>query len=57
MYKNEIENHELFTRVKAEIRGAENYLIVGIDVGKLSHHAFFGMPTGRVLFILNTTLN
>lgn len=50
MYNNEIEKHQLFMKFKSEIRGSDKYLIIGIDVGKLSHYAFFGMPTGKVLF-------
>ena len=50
MYNNEIEKHRQFMKIKSEIRGSDKYLIVGIDVGKLSHHAFFGMPNGKVLF-------
>jgi len=50
MYNNEIERHRHFMKVKSEIRGSDRYLIVGIDVGKLSNYAFFGIPTGRVLF-------
>jgi len=35
-----------FKRIKAEIRGSTKYLIVGIDVAKDKHHAFFGTATG-----------
>ena len=36
--------------MKKEIRGSTEYLIVGIDVAKEKHHAFFGTATGKTLF-------
>jgi transposase len=39
----------LFKQMKASVRGSENYLLVGIDVAKNNHHAFFGTPNGRTL--------
>jgi len=39
-----------FRQLKKEIRGAEDYLIVGINVAKDKHHAFFGTATGKTLF-------
>ena len=41
--------YQQFCQFKAEIRGSREYLIVGIDVAKDKHHAFFGMATGRTL--------
>jgi transposase len=38
-----------FRQLKKEIRGSEQYLIVGIDVAKDKHHAFFGTATGKTL--------
>jgi len=38
-----------FRQVKKEIRGSVRYLIVGIDVAKERHNAFFGTSTGRTL--------
>jgi transposase len=38
-----------FRQFKKEIRGSGEYLIVGIDVAKDKHHAFFGMATGKTL--------
>ena len=35
--------------MRKDIRGSQEYLIVGIDVAKDTHHAFFGMPTGKTL--------
>jgi len=38
-----------FRQLKKEIRGSKEYLIVGIDVAKEKHHAFFGTATGKTL--------
>ena len=38
-----------FQQLKKEIRGSDKYLIVGIDVAKDRHNAFFGTATGRTL--------
>jgi transposase len=40
---------ERFRQFKREIRGSEEYLIVGIDIAKEKHHAFFGTATGKTL--------
>ena len=40
---------EEFRQLKKEIRGCGEYLIVGIDVAKEKHHAFFGNATGKTL--------
>jgi transposase len=40
---------EDFRQLKKEIRGSKEYLIVGIDVAKERHHAFFGTATGKTL--------
>jgi transposase len=39
----------VFRQIRREIRGSEEYLIVGIDVAKDRHHAFFGTATGETL--------
>ena len=39
-----------FRQLRKEIRGSKEYLIVGIDVGKENHNAFFGTATGKTLF-------
>lgn len=39
----------LFRQLKATVRGSEQVLVVGIDVAKNNHHAFFGTPNGRTL--------
>jgi transposase len=41
---------EAFRQLKKEVRGSEEYLIIGIDVAKDKHHAFFGTATGKTLF-------
>jgi transposase len=38
-----------FRQLKKEIRGSRDHLIVGIDVAKDRHHAFFGTATGKRL--------
>jgi transposase len=38
-----------FRQLKKEIRGSDRHLIIGIDVAKERHHAFFGTATGRSL--------
>lgn len=40
---------EAFRQLKKEIRGSEGHLIVGIDVAKDKHRAFFGTATGKTL--------
>src|SRR4030042_5104273 len=47
------ENHtrlEEFRQIRREIRGSAEYLLVGIDVAKDKHYAFFGTATGKTLF-------
>jgi len=41
---------EEFRQLKEEIRGSKEHLIVGIDVAKERHKAFFGTATGKTLF-------
>jgi transposase len=38
-----------FRQFKKEIRGSARYLIVGLDIAKRKHHAFFGDANGRTL--------
>ncbi len=49
---NKVDHNRLeeFRQLREEIRGAEEYLIVGIDVGKDRHNAFLGTATGKTLF-------
>ena len=49
---NEVEDTRLkeFRQFKKEIRGSKDHLIVGIDIAKEKHHAFFATATGKTLF-------
>jgi transposase len=38
-----------FRQLRREIRQSEKHLIVGIDIAKEHHHAFFGTATGKTL--------
>jgi transposase len=40
---------KVFRQLKKEIRGSKDYLIVGIDVAKDKHNAFFGTANGETL--------
>jgi hypothetical protein len=46
---DEITRHKRFCQFKKEIRGSDEYLVVGMDVAKDKHHAFFvsAQPTGK----------
>ena len=41
---------EEFRQFRREVRGSKEYLLVGIDVAKDRHHAFFGTATGKTVF-------
>jgi transposase len=41
---------EEFRQFRKEVRGSAEYLLVGIDVAKEKHYAFFGTATGKTLF-------
>jgi transposase len=49
MPKTEDTRLEEFRQLKKGIRGSKEYLIVGIDVAKDRHQAFFGTATGKTL--------
>jgi transposase len=40
---------EAFRQLRQAIRHSEDYLIVGVDIAKDRHHAFFGTATGKTL--------
>ena len=40
---------EEFRQLRKEVRHSDQYLIVGIDIAKDRHYAFFGTPTGKTL--------
>lgn len=47
MEQNDDSRLRVFRQMKQEIRGAEDYLLVGIDVAKDRHDAFFGSAQGN----------
>jgi transposase len=49
MKHNNVTRYAEFCQFKVEIRASADYLMVGMDVAKQRHHAFFGTPTGRTL--------
>ena len=49
MDKNDDSRLKEFRQLKHEIRGSTQYLVVGIDIAKDRHHAFFGTATGKTL--------
>jgi len=49
MDKNDDSRLQVFRQMKQEIRGSEDYLLVGIDVAKDHHDAFFGSARGKTL--------
>ena len=50
MEQTERNRLEEFRQLRKEIRHSEEYLIVGVDIAKDRHHAFFGTATGKTLF-------
>lgn len=50
MHEKERSRLEAFRQLKQQIRGSKEHLIVGIDVAKEKHTAFFGTATGRSLW-------
>lgn len=40
---------EAFRQLKKQIRGSNDYLVIGIDVGKKKHHAFLGTTRGKTV--------
>ncbi len=49
----------MFKAMKASVRGSEKHLLVGIDIAKNTHHAFFGTSNGRTLrktLVFNNTI-
>ena len=40
---------EQYRQIRKEIRGSNKYMIVGIDVAKNKHYAFFGTATGKTI--------
>lgn len=46
---NEVTRHAQFCQFRQKIRSSRTYLIVGIDIAKDKHHAFFGTARGETL--------
>ena len=49
MDRNDDSRLEEFRQLKREIRGSDQHLVVGIDIAKERHNAFFGTPAGKTL--------
>ena len=49
MDKNDDTRLEEFRQLKREIPGSNQHLVVGIDIAKERHNAFFGTPAGKTL--------
>ncbi|MFC1838244.1 IS110 family transposase [Thermodesulfobacteriota bacterium] len=49
MSVDEITRIKEFRQMRREARGSEKYLLVGIDIAKENHHAFYGTATGKTL--------
>lgn len=49
MKHNNVNRYAEFCQFRREIRGSTEYVIVGIDVAKERHHAFFGTASGQAL--------
>lgn len=50
MNSEEINRREQYCQIVKEITGSDQYMVVGIDIGKDSHHAFMGTATGISLY-------
>ena len=49
MEESNLPRLEEFCQLKKESRGSEEHLIVGIDVAKEKHHAYFSTAPGKSL--------
>jgi transposase len=49
MTRDEVQDVERFRQMKKEIRGSTDYLIIGIDIAKDRHYAFFGDANGQTI--------
>ena len=50
MSNQELIRRKQYCQIVKEITGSDQYLVVGIDVGKDKHHGFMGSATGKSLF-------
>jgi len=48
MSNQEIIRRKQYCQTVNEITGSDQYLVVGIDVGKDKHHGFMGTATGKL---------
>ena len=46
---SEIIRYQYYCQLRKEVRGSSDHLIIGIDVAKDKHHAFFGDANGRTI--------
>ncbi len=46
----DVSRYKQFCQFRSTIRSATDTLIVGIDIAKDRHHAFFGTPLGKTLW-------
>jgi transposase len=49
MNVDELTRIKEFRQIRKEVRGSDKYLLVGIDVAKDKHRAFYGTATGKTL--------
>lgn len=49
MDNKEISRIERFRQFKKQVRGSQEFLIVGIDIAKSKHHAFLGSANGKTI--------
>ena len=49
MCKEEGIRHREYCQLRRDIRGSKEHLIVGIDIAKKTHYAFFGTAAGKTL--------
>ena len=50
MSNQELIRRKQYCQIVEEIIGSDQYMVVGIDIGKDKHHAFMGTATGKSLF-------
>ena len=49
MNVDELTRIKEYRQIRKEVRGSDKYLLVGIDIGKETHYAFYGTATGKTL--------
>lgn len=60
MNEDEITRYQQFRQFRNEVRGSNDYLVIGIDVAKDKHHAFFGSAQGDTFLrrlVFDNTIN